>query len=494
MLMIDIKIDVNFSASIVAPGSFLHQCRRTDMDVTLALLETIWTSLGGRRDEARQVEFAAQGALPSVFPVSDLAAASTAAAGLAVEMLRQAAGRGASRIAVDRRLASFWFASSLRPQGWQPPPLWDPIAGNYATRDGWIRLHTNAPHHRAAAEQVLGSHADRAGMAASVANWDALALETAVVEAGGCAAQMRSAREWTRHPQGLAVAAEPLVHMQTHAASGHARNAAAFDPARPLRGLKVLDLTRVLAGPAATRFLAAYGAQVLRIDPPTWNEPGVVPEMTLGKRCARLDLREPRDRAVFERLLAGADIMLHGYRSDALERLGYGADWRRARNPGLIDASLDAFGWSGPWAARRGFDSLVQMSSGIAHAGMLWQKTDKPFPLPVQALDHTAGYLLAAAAVRGVALRLAGAGALQARVSLARTAKLLLDQGTDKVQEPALALESAADLANAIERTAWGEARRIHWPIALQDCPASWEHPANPLGSAPAQWEAEAAR
>jgi len=462
------------------------------MDGTSKLLDAIWASLDGKADATRQVGFTAQGALPSAFPVTDLAASSMAAAGLAVDELRQAAGHAASRLAVDRRLASFWFASSLRPLGWQVPPIWDPIAGNYAARDGWIRLHTNAPHHRAAAERVLGSHADRAGVAAAVAAWDKLELETAIVQAGGCAAQMRSAQEWESHPQGLAVAAEPLIHLQAHAASGHARSAAAFDPARPLRGLKVLDLTRVLAGPTATRFLAAYGAQVLRIDPPIWDEPGVVPEMTLGKRCARLDLHKPQDRAVFEQLLAGADIMLHGYRSDALERLGYGADWRRARNPGLIDVSLDAYGWSGPWAARRGFDSLVQMSSGIAHAGMLWQRADKPFPLPVQALDYAAGYLLAAAAVRGVAMRLNGAGALQARTSLARTAKLLLDQGTGQVQEPALAPESAEDLAAAIERTTWGEARRIHWPIAMQDCPAAWRHPAGALGSAPAQWETEA--
>ncbi|WP_019938827.1 CoA transferase [Bordetella sp. FB-8] len=462
------------------------------MDDTSKLLETIWTSLGGKADQARQVEFTAQGALPSAFPVTDLAASSMAAAGLALDELRQAAGHGACRFVVDRRLASFWFSSSLRPLGWQVPPLWDPVAGNYATRDGWIRLHTNAPHHRAAAERVLGGHEDRAGMAASVAAWDALELETAIVQAGGCAAQMRSAQDWAGHPQGLAVAAEPLIHMQTHASPERARNAAAFDPARPLRGLKVLDLTRVLAGPTATRFLAAYGAQVLRVDPPTWDEPGVVPEMTLGKRCARLDLHKPQHRTVFEQLLAGADIMLHGYRSDALERLGYGAEWRRVRNPGLIDVSLDAYGWSGPWATRRGFDSLVQMSCGIAHAGMLWQQTDKPFPLPVQALDYAAGYLLAAAAVRGVAMRLTGAGALQARTSLARTAKLLLDQGADKVQEPALASESAEDLAAMIEHTAWGEARRIAWPIALPDCPASWPHPASALGSAPARWESEA--
>jgi len=199
-------------------------------------------------------------------------------------------------VSVDRRLASFWFSSSIRPTGWQVPPLWDPVAGDYASADGWIRLHTNAPHHRAAAERVLGHVADRAGMASKVVAWNAAELEQAIVDAGGCAAQMRSWQAWQQHPQGLAVNAEHLVQRQTFepAANRPWRGSAA----RPLAGLKVLDLTRVLAGPVASRFLAGLGADVLRIDSPTWNEPGVVPEMTLGKRCARLDLKTAADRQV----------------------------------------------------------------------------------------------------------------------------------------------------------------------------------------------------
>lgn len=147
---------------------------------------------------------------------------------------------------------------------------------------------------------------------------------------------------------------------------------------RPLAGIKVLDLTRVLAGPVATRFLAGLGARVLRIDPPDWDEPGVVPEVTLGKNCARLDLRQTADRARFEALLSDCDMIVHGYRPGALDRLGYGFDLRRALRPGLIDISLCAYGWSGPWAARRGFDSLVQMSCGIADRGRVWRQTDRP--------------------------------------------------------------------------------------------------------------------
>ena len=335
------------------------------------------------------IPFTSKGALPSAFAVTDLASASIAAAGQAVsELLHQHTGR-LPNLEVDRRLASFWFATSIRPVGWSVPPLWDPVAGDYPTSDGWIRLHTNAPHHRAAAEKVLGACADRAAVASKVAQWAKTDLEHAVVEAGGCAAEMRSWAQWQAHPQGQAVNSEPLI--QFSAGNPEPPSSWQGSVARPLAGIKVLDLTRVLAGPVASRFLAGLGADVLRIDPPTWNEPGVVPEVTLGKRCARLDLHDKADRILFESLLKDADILLHGYRADALERLGYGVAERQALAPGLIDACLNAYGWSGPWQNRRGFDSLVQMSSGIAEAGMQWKKADQPTPLPVQALDHAPG-------------------------------------------------------------------------------------------------------
>ena len=207
---------------------------------------------------------------------------------------------------------------------------------------------------------------------------------------------------------------------------------------RPLAGVKVLDLTRVLAGPAATRFLAGYGADVLRIDPPDWNEPAIEPEVTLGKRCARLDLRQASDRSRFELLISEADLFIHGYRPEALDALGYGEDIRRALNPSLVDVRLDAYGWSGPWRSRRGFDSLVQMSTGIAAAGRAWCGGDKPVPLPVQALDHATGYLMAAAAVHGLALRLSRGQATSAGLSLARTAALLMGTPRQGIEPKAL--------------------------------------------------------
>jgi len=425
------------------------------------------------------------GALPSTFAVTDLACASLGAAGQAVaQLIQQQTGR-LPGVSVDRRLASFWFSSSIRPVGWETPPLWDPVAGDYASADGWIRLHTNAPHHRAAAERVLGKAADRSEMAAYVAKWKAAELEQAIVDEGGCAAQMRSWQAWQSHPQGLAVNAEALVQRQTYQTTPD--KAWLGSVARPLAGLKVLDLTRVLAGPVASRFLAGLGADVLRIDSPSWNEPGVVPEMTLGKRCARLDLKSAEGRRIFASLLQDTDILFHGYRADALEQLGYTASALQTLAPGLIDVSLNAYGWSGPWRNRRGFDSLVQMSSGIAAAGMAWKQADKPVPLPLQALDHATGYLMAASALQALSERLKSGRGGSARLSLARTAKLLVEAG-QVPEQPALRAEEASDQGLVVEQTAWGPAHRLLAPVTISGTPLQWDLAAGELGSHRAQW------
>ena len=269
----------------------------------------------------------------------------------------------------------------------------------------------------------------REQVADATASWISDELESAVVAAGGAAAAMRTRSEWSKHPQGRAVSAEPLMAHERVSGGpvGASRWVGTSD--RPLLGVRVLDLTRVLAGPVATRLLAGCGADVLRIDPPGWDEPAIAPEMTLGKHCARLDLRTPPGRDHLLTLLGSADIVVHGYRSDALEGLGLGAEVRAECRPGLVDVSLDAYGWTGPWRTRRGFDSLVQMSTGIADVGRRAAGVDLPVPLPVQALDHATGYLLAAAAITGLTQRLADGSGSRWRTSLARVASLLVEAG-----------------------------------------------------------------
>ncbi|WP_421993793.1 CoA transferase [Roseococcus sp.] len=462
----------------------MDQVTQQDTGTDAAFLQDIWTGIGGDRAHLAKVRFIGHGGLKSVFGTTPLAAGSVAATGLAAAELVAARTGAMPEVVVDRRHASFWFGWSLHPQGWPLPASWDAVAGDYATRDGWIKLHTNAPHHRAAALAVLGAPAEKAAVARAVATWSADELEAAIVAAGGCAAAMRPMAAWAAHPQGRAVAQEPMLWVEP---TGPApRRDWPFDPARPLSGLRVLDLTRVLAGPVATRFLALLGAEVLRIDPPDWEEPGVIPEVTLGKRCARLDLRKPEDKERLAGLFRDADVFLNGYRPDALERLGFGTQARHALRPGLVDVRLDAYGWTGPWSGRRGFDSLVQMSSGIAEEGMRRTGADKPTPLPVQALDHATGYILAAAALRGLTRRFTEGSGSASRTSLARTAALLVSRpGTPEVP---MAPAGEADFSEGIETTSWGPARRVRPPLTIAGLDIGTGIAAGSLGTSEPAW------
>jgi hypothetical protein len=485
---------VKKAGAMLADASNSSELSAANDAAARSLMTEVWDVLGMPASSLDRLRIEGADALPSAFPVTGLAVATIGVAVLAVSEL---AGflREAPAVRIDRRLASLWFGFSIQPLGWDVPPPWDPIAGDYRAADGWIRLHTNAPRHRAAALSVLGCRVDRGAVAEAVDTWPADALEEAVVSAGGCAATMRTMEEWAQHPQGRAVAAEPLIAFartrgETTAGETTAAKPIAWrpSPGRPLDGLKVLDLTRVLAGPVATRFLAGYGADVLRIDPPGWDEPAVVPDVTPGKRCARLDLHVAADRDAFERLLAQADVLVHGYRQGALDALGYDeASCRRIR-PGLIDVALDAYGWSGPWRTRRGFDSLVQMSAGIAAAGMAWRQADRPVPLPVQALDHATGYLMAAAVIRGLIDGLRGNGAMAARLSLARTA-LLLGKPVAGLSPAAFLSAADGDYAPGEEATAWGPAKRLLAPAVCDGAAMRWGSGASQLGAATPSWD-----
>ena len=230
--------------------------------------------------------------LPSCFDVTGLATGSVAAATLAAARLLAARRGGApGRVTVDTRAACAAFAAEglFTPVGWPRPELWDPIAGNYRARDGWIRLHTNYAYHRAAAERVLGA-ASRESVQQAVASWNAGELEAAVVEAGGCAAVMHDRASWLTSPPGAAAATAPALTIASRpAAAAPSWPDTVAD--QPFSGVRVLDLTRVIAGPDSTKFLAAYGAEVLRIDPPGFAEvESLLPETTVGKRTAALDL------------------------------------------------------------------------------------------------------------------------------------------------------------------------------------------------------------
>ncbi len=388
-------------------------------------------------------------------------------------------------VGVDRRLAALWTIYSIRPKGWAPQSAWNPVGGDYRAKDGWIRVHTN--HHLKPVLNVLHCEPEKNSVAQAISNWDAEALEDAIVGAGGCAAVMRSIEEWRQHPQGIAVAQAPLIDWQTWPSVDP--KPAAVSSELPLKGLRVLDLTRVIAGPSASRFLSLFGADVLRIDPPFWEEPGIAAEMTLGKRCAGLDLRKKSDREVLSTLVQSADVLLHGYRPGALAKLGFGPDDLRELNPKLIDVSLCAYGWTGPWSQRRGFDTLVQMSCGMVDHAMAAAKESEPEILPFAILDYSTGFLMAAAAVEALRQRKKEGWVMSAKLSLARTADLLLRTKRNSIDgAKPFAPETKEDLDPRIEQTEWGQAQRLKLPFRIGGLNPTWRYPAGPLRSSPATW------
>jgi hypothetical protein len=455
------------------------------------LAARFWTLAGGDPDAAARLTVSGPRTfLPSAFDVTGLATASVAAATLAAAEYR--AARSESPVAaarVDSRAACAAFAAEglFTPVGWALPDIWDPIAGNYQARDGWIRLHTNYASHRAAVTGLLEAE-DRDAVQAAVSQWKAADLEAAVVAAGGCAAAMHDSDSWLASAPGAASAAAPALAVTERqlAGSGTGAGAASGRPAgQPYAGVRVLDLTRVIAGPVATRFLAAYGADVLRLDPPGFAEvPALLPETTAGKRAAAVSLTTPAGRAAFERLVAGADVLVTGLRADALGKLGYDDATLTALNPALVIASHNAYGWDGPWRDRRGFDSLVQMSCGIAAAG----GGDGPVPLPVQALDHATGYLLAAAVGRALTARLTRGVASRVLASLAGTANLLwsLPRPADLGDVPPMPRREEFELTDA--RTAWGAARRVPVPGQIAGAAPELRVEAGPLGRHEPAW------
>lgn len=446
----------------------------------------LYAQLTGKLSLPCLLHVSGDGNLPAYYPVTPLIAASVALAGMALSRLVALQSGVHDAVTVDRRLASLWCKTSIRPEGWEIPPAWDSLAGDYATSDGWIRLHTNAPAHRKVVETLLGKADNREALALRVVMWKKAGLEQAVVQAGGCAAQMLSAAEWQNHVQGKSLLTEPLF--QSSLSPEAAAPQWKLSPEQPLAGVKVLDLTRIIAGPVATRFLAGLGADVLRIDPFGWDETSQEADVTLGKHCARLNLHNPQDRHRFEELLRDADVIVHGYRAGALHRLGYGSEQRRAIAPGLVDVCLNAYGWSGPWRERRGFDSLVQMSCGIAEHGMQKSGSQKPVPLPVQALDHVTGYLMAAAVLQGLAQRVETGQGSETRLSLARTARELTEDNPQADNEPPIGSAGQADYSAEPEHTVWGTGWRLRPPVWLENSRLAWDLPASPLGSAPANW------
>ena len=427
--------------------------------------------------------------LPGNFKVATAAMATIAATGLvAAELWRLRTGRR-QRVTVDARAAAAAFRSEryLRVDGEKPPDAWHPVAGYHRAGDGrFILLHANFPHLRAGILRVLGCAETREAVAEAVSAWKAAELEDTLAAAGLCATLARAPEEWRRHPQGEAVAGLPLFEIVR---IGDAPPEAAGRGDRPLGGVRVVDMTRVIAGPVCGRTLAAHGADVLLVTAEHLATIGVhVMDGGLGKRSARLDLRRAADAARLRALLREADVLCQSYRPGALAARGFSAEEVVRLRPGLVYVTLSAYGHVGPWRERRGFDSLVQSASGIAHEGGVAAGLDRPKPLPAQALDHATGYLAAFGAMVALARRAREGGSYLVRVSLAQTGRWL--DGLGRVDGQRVPDPTVDDVEAYLETTPspFGLLRHVAPPAKLAETPARWSRPPVPLGTDAPEW------
>jgi crotonobetainyl-CoA:carnitine CoA-transferase CaiB-like acyl-CoA transferase len=456
------------------------------------VLRSLWLAAAG--DPASLVNVALAGsdpALASSFRIGTAAQATIAAAGLAAaEVWRQRTGR-AQRVGVDMRHAAIEFRSEryMRLGDKPPGPAWDRIAGVYRTGDGrHVRLHTNFPHHRDGMLKLLGCAYERDAVRAALDKWEAEPFETAAAAAGLVATVLRPAAEWAAHPQGRAAAALPLIEIEKIGEAPAGRLPA--NPGRPLDGVRVLDLTRVIAGPVCGRTLAAHGAEVMRVTGPHLpGFPTLDIDMGRGKLSAHLDLRSFEERERLGSLLREAHIFVQGYRPGALSALGFSPEACAELRPGIIAVTLSAYGHEGPWSSRRGFDSLVQNACGINWMEAEALGVPPPRELPAQALDHASGYLMAFGAMLALARKMREGGSWLVRVSLAQTAHWLMQLGQVPAgfdcPEPGEA--EIEPLRDSVD-TPLGRLSFIRHAARLSETPARWSRPPVALGTHAPVW------
>ena len=423
----------------------------------------------------------------SALPVDTLATDSVAIASLAINLLLAERRRGTvAPVRVDRAVVAASFGSErvLRIDG-AAPTAWAPLSGFWRADDAWVRTHANYPHHAQALVGLLGLGVDAGAeeVAAAVRRWAAVELEDHAARSGAVVAAVRTVADWRQHPHGRTVGDAPLVVRRF---VGDAVPRRWGHGAAPLSGIRVLDLTRVIAGPVAARDLALAGAEVLRVDAPARKEMGWIHLDTgQGKRSTLLDLRDAADAAAFDRLLSRADVVITGYRPGALDRFGLSAESLADRHPGLVTASVSAWGTDGWWAERRGFDSIVQAASGIA----MIESADGSIPgaLPVQALDHSTGHFLAAAIVWALIEQRRSGGSIDVHMSLARTASALLDS-----PDPATQPGGDGQVPSRMRRlTGEGGPSTLVYappPLAFAGAPADYAEAGRMWGVDPAEW------
>lgn len=360
----------------------------------------------------------------------------------------------------------------------------------YRCRDGReVFLLLSYPHLRDRALRVLRCAPDRAAITEAVSRWDAAELERAVVAVGGTATMVRTTEEWAASDAGRAIADDPVIGIVRTGDAEPRQHASLTATDAPMRGLRVLDLTHVIAGPVAGRLAAEHGADVLHLSRPDRPDPNaMIIETGTGKRNAYCDLRTGDGRSAFERLLTTADVVLHSYRDMA--RFGLDADQMAADHPGTVFADVHGWGTTGPWADRGGFDQLACAATGFA----LEEGGGERAALPPTYLlnDYVAAFLLSAGIQTALARQASEGGTWHVHVDLARVCTWVQGFGTDphRSHETDGDLRDRLDDVDLVVRSGpFGEVRSLAPRVRVTP---SWDarvRPPAPLGSSPLGWE-----
>ena len=459
-------------------------------------LRTLLPIAGWSEDRAREVEFTGgtDPILPTPFKISETAAAAIAAVGLAASDLWALKTGRHQKVSVDVRQATASLRSSkyLKVNGVREASHAS-VMGVYLSKDNrWNYLHCNFPHHRAAAAKVLGAPENREAFSKAAAQWNGQELEEAIIAAGGAGGMVRTMEEWSKHPQGVAVSALPLMEIIK---IGDSPVEKLPQGNRPLSGIRVLDLTRVIAGPVGGRTLAEHGADVLKITSPHLPSLGYQEyETGMGKLAAQLDLREPKNLEIMRGLIREADVFSQGYRPGTLANRGLAPEELAKLRPGIVAISLSAFSHVGPWKSRRGFDTVVQQVSGITlrQAELFPGAEPGPQFYPVSAVDYLAGYLMAFGAMVALARRAKEGGSWHVRISLAQIARWLVDRGqvpeADLKNVPAEFKPEELESWTTTTDTPTAQIWHFNPVVKMSETPARWERPAVPLDYHQAVW------
>lgn len=460
-------------------------------------LRTLLPIAGWSEDRSNAVELTGgtDPILPTSFRIGETATATLAAIGLAASDLWELRTGRSQAVSVDARRATASLRSGhyMQMDGATVSTARNSVMGVYPAKNGrWSYLHCNFPNHRAAALGVLGVEEDRNAVREAVSHWDALELEEAIIAAKGAGGMVRTMDEWSQHPQAAAIASLPLMEIVK---IGDSPPEALPEGDRPLSGIRVLDLTRVLAGPTCARTLAEHGADVMKITGAHLPNIGYQEYDTgHGKLSAQLDLRDQNDLDTLRGLVSETDVFSQGYRPGTLGNRGLSPEELAEIRPGLVYVSLSAFGHVGPWSSRRGFDTVVQTVSGItSRQGDLFPGAEPgPQFYPVSAIDYLTGYLMAFGAMVALAQRAREGGSWLVRISLAQTGRWLVDQG--QIDEGNINDIPKEFTASEIEGwtmtsdTPMGKLNHLGPVIGLSETQPHWSRPSVPLGYSDPIW------